>query len=752
MSQKTYLAILKGGIFLCFLSVFFVFKNLLFPYITSKQIYFNILVEILFVFWIGFIVKYPEWRPKKNWITIGLTAFFITITMSAITGVDFVMSFWGNIERMLGIFHLLHFFFFYLIIITVFRSWKDWKWLLIIATATGTLVGLHGIAQHYEIIKSPWGSARIIATIGNAAYVGAYAIFMMYFAGILMFREKNWVLRSVYILVIIINFFTMIFSGTRGAIYGFAASLFLISLFYGLLNQNKRIKLASIGVLVALVLIFVTLFAMKNNPAVANNVFLGRMTNVSLSDPTMHTRLLSWKAAWKDFPHHPLLGTGWGNYAITFDKYFDPIFLSYTSGETYFDRAHNNLVDITSTSGILGIATYFFFFGAVVYYLIIGYRKKNITLADFSLIIGLVAAYFIQNLFVFDSLVTYISLMVLLGYILYLSQGDEYNLAKNKPIQAEGNKEFVALVIAGILSLIVMYQYNIKVYNMLDATIMGQQYASQGDILNVYNYYKKASDYDTVLNRDSRNTYIRVISSSLDALQKIDKKKAQEIIDFAISEGEKNIKNNPYDSLMQMQQAQLYDTVSRYYYNDKEKFAEYNSLALDAINKSIKASPGRMPIYFYQAQIYMARGDKNKAIDSLKYAASLNANFPESFCQLARVYFFYKMDKEGYETMDKCVDGGAPNLQPAELVKQLVNHYLEKKDWKKIINLMNRLTVIEPGVVKNWIDLARLYEQQGDYDSAITAAKQAITVDATLKDSGAQYIAGLEQKKKGAGK
>ena len=64
MSQKLYLNILKGGIFASFVIVFLVFKNLLFPYITSKQIPFNILMEILFVFWVGFIVKYSEYRPK----------------------------------------------------------------------------------------------------------------------------------------------------------------------------------------------------------------------------------------------------------------------------------------------------------------------------------------------------------------------------------------------------------------------------------------------------------------------------------------------------------------------------------------------------------------------------------------------------------------------------------------------------------------------------------------------------------------
>ena len=139
MSQKIYLTILRSGIYFSLICVFFVFKGFLFPYITSKQIPFNMIMEVLFVFWVAFIVKYPEYRPKKSWITFGLFGFFAVMVMSCITGVDFNLSFWGDVERMLGAFHILHFFLFYLIVITVFREWKDWKVLFIASVLVAVL-------------------------------------------------------------------------------------------------------------------------------------------------------------------------------------------------------------------------------------------------------------------------------------------------------------------------------------------------------------------------------------------------------------------------------------------------------------------------------------------------------------------------------------------------------------------------------------------------------------------------------------
>ena len=144
MSQKLYLRILQAGVCLSFFIVFWVNKDFLFPYITSKQIPFNILMEVLFVIWLTFIVKYKEYRPKLSYITFGLAFFFGVMILSCFTGVDFNLSFWGDVERMLGAFHILHFFILYLVIITVFRKWSDWRILYILSIVVAVFVSFKG--------------------------------------------------------------------------------------------------------------------------------------------------------------------------------------------------------------------------------------------------------------------------------------------------------------------------------------------------------------------------------------------------------------------------------------------------------------------------------------------------------------------------------------------------------------------------------------------------------------------------------
>src|SRR5574344_1241989 len=100
MSQPWYRFILKLGTYASLASLFLLNKHFYFPYITSKQLYFNILIEVLAVIWVAYLWKYPADRPKKSWITRGWLAYLAVVLLTCFTGIDFNLSFWGDLERM----------------------------------------------------------------------------------------------------------------------------------------------------------------------------------------------------------------------------------------------------------------------------------------------------------------------------------------------------------------------------------------------------------------------------------------------------------------------------------------------------------------------------------------------------------------------------------------------------------------------------------------------------------------------------
>lgn len=757
MSQKTYLFILKAGIYAVFLCFFFLFKNLLFPYITSKQIPFNILIEILFVFWLTFIIKYPHWNPfktkgkkTKNLVTLGLTAFFAVLTLTCFTGADFNLSFWGDIERMLGVFHLLHFLVFYFIIITVMRDWKDWKILIIISLITCFFISLHGLNTN-----------RHHSTIGNTAYIAGLIIFGIYFAFILFAKEtkyKYW--RLLYFLPLPVLLLEFVACKISGAYVGLGFSLLCFLLIYGLSiivrekkeDKNKKINKKALALLIVFLVISSTtyLFFTNKDSAIVSKIIEknSSIREISIKKNTFQTRLISWKAAMLDFKEHWLLGIGHGNYALIFDKHFDASFYNYSRSETYFDRAHNNLIDIASTAGIFGLLTHLFIFVAIGIYLFKAFFRNRITPIEFSLISVLFIAYFVQNLAVFDSFVTYVSLMILLGYVHFIANTDEEEGNTNR-LLAEGdnnlnNKEINVLIASGIIIIIIMYQFNILPLKMLDKVIKGQILFGQNKLKEAIAMYDEALSYETVLDRDGRDTLVRSLIARSNQLLSLGDQEAEEAINFGIDIMERNLKYSPGDSLMNMQMARMYDVGFRIV-KDKEKKKQYAERSLEAIERSIKASPGRIPVHFIKSQFLVNQGRVKEALEILKYAKSLNEDYFETDCQIAQVYLIDNQEENGFKAMDNCLENnGTSYIGMKSVVEKAINHYADKQDFVKLTMLYEHFSRFDRKNPKIWINLAKLYAQMGKKDEAENAAKQAVKLDKNLEKDVEEFIKNLE--------
>ncbi|MDD5527630.1 MAG: O-antigen ligase family protein [Patescibacteria group bacterium] len=804
MSQKVYLWILKTGVILSFLCVFFVFRSLLFPYITSKQISFNILIEVLLVFWLAFIIKYPQWNPFKNWrqswpfnlfkqqpvepeiaaqgevmekfagkkkapansepmpamvpqnlITLSALVFFTVILISCFTGVDSHMSFWSNAERMLGVYHILHFFALYLISITVFRDWRDWQ-----IVFTALTLAAAGVA-----IGSFQGASY--STLGNSLYAAVFMIFAFYFVLLLFFHKEGNDVKKGYspwkwFYFLAVPFLYLQFSKVNkageaiGILMGVASFIFL----FGIINKRRALRIISWILTAAVIGLIVFAFIFHNNPLIKQNRILSRFNT---DRATFQTRLLSWEAGVKDFHNHWLLGTGFGNYAIIFDKYFQAEFYNYSMSETYFDRAHNNIVDLTSTTGILGILAYLSILSVVGIYLVRALKRGRIKPVEFCVIASLLVAYFVQNLDVFDSFVTYMCLMIVLGYIHWLANTEEDRGNSRALLSLGGqngfaDREIFALIGAGAVAAFLIYNYAILPVQTFSGVIQGQMAFNQGNVATGVQLYKDALANNNPLERDSRSMLERAVADYAWNISKLPQAQAADIIAFTVQEGEKNLSSNPHDSLMQMELARVYD-VGYKIVADPALRAAYGKAALDRINGSIASSPERVPVYFIKAQIQIGQNKIDDAIATLEKAASISSAFSDTYCQLAQVYLIKQnnliakktatstvdeLGAKAWTAMDACLaSDGAKNLAVADVIKESINHYADKQDMDKVIALYEQLTQYESNA-QYFVTLAKLYQQKGEINKAIAAAQQAASIDPTLKSDVEAYVKQLQ--------
>ncbi len=728
MSPKIYLRILQGGLIASLFFVLFVFPGLLFPYISSKQLPFNILMEALAAIWLVFIWRYPEFRPRLNLMIYGLLAYFAAILLSCFTGVDFNLSFWGDIERLLGFFQIFHFLIFFFILITVFRTWPEWRALLFSSVVVAVMVSLWGLL-----------GKNSYSTIGNTAYVSGYLIFNLFFSALLFLRTRsNW--RFAYLAPVLLMFLQFKNMHTSGAIIGLAASIFLVILLVGILTVNKKLKYSLLGVFALGVIAIVFLFS-QQHAAWFETSFL---RNLTAQKATFQTRLLSWEGAARDFKYHPWLGTGFGNYAIIFDKQFNPKFLNYDRVETYFDRAHNNLIDIVSTTGIIGLLTYLSIFVFVLFYLYLGLKKNGFKISqeaagrrnlEIVFILGLLAAYFIQNLAVFDSLVTYIALMIILGFVYWLPKEEALAAEESNQIQVSSflkneEREWLALVGLSIIALIAIFQFNVKPLKMMSGVITGYSEILRGKSELGINDFK-ASLTGTPLDRDGRSVLINLALGSPDFLSTLEPNKLEAAYNYIVSLSEANLEYNPHDNLANLQLAQVYDLGGRIFYQDGTKGQEYFNKAIAQVEKAINASPGRIPVYFAKAQSLFLSGRVDEAIEVLNYAASLNPNFPYTYCRLAQVYIMGDKMDQVKDSLDKCVDGeAAGQLGSGNSLMSAASYLVEQKDFARAIKVVEKLTEGYGDNADVWFNLTKLYLIVGDIDKAAVAAEKTIAIDA----------------------
>ncbi|MEK7085277.1 MAG: hypothetical protein AAB904_01975, partial [Patescibacteria group bacterium] len=255
-----------------FLSRFFIFaaaavplfwsSNFFFPYTFTKTFLFRASVELAFLFWLPLAVSPParfyggQQRPETgrlgaiktllaqfrfSRIMTVLLALFALGWVAAIFSPNFRGSFWSDYERMMGLLTYSHFIAFVAIAISVFREQRWWERVFLFSLGISGLIALYGIWQKIFL-----GVGRIESTFGNAAFLASYLLIHIFIALVMVMRERKINLKSVSITaVLFINFLALLFTGTRGALTGFAAGSVLFLVLLARKNGEKNDALFS---------------------------------------------------------------------------------------------------------------------------------------------------------------------------------------------------------------------------------------------------------------------------------------------------------------------------------------------------------------------------------------------------------------------------------------------------------------------------------------------------------------------------
>ena len=387
-------------------------KELIFPFVFSKLIFFQILIGITFPAYAILAWMEPRYRPRKHPLILAIGGYFVALVLSTVFSVDPLRSWWGNQERMNGLFTLLHFFAWFLMLTSLVRTWKEWEWVLRAQVLIGGLVALTAIWQRWvnpEVFLYK-ASSRVGGILDNPIYQGMYQMFMLFLLALLALKTRVrawWITYGVLALLALAGF---VASQSRGPLVGLFAGLFVSALCFGFLSKERRYRMAAAGSVFAAIAGYAALYFARGTELVLS---LGLNRFVDFTS-TSSTRLIAWKIAWEGFKARPLTGWGLDTFHLIFNANYNPASLRYSLYETWFDRAHNTVLDVLSMTGVVGIVTFFAIFAVLFWSVYRAYKRGDLDLSFTALLTGLPVAYFVQNLFVFDHPAGFI-----LSYLLY---------------------------------------------------------------------------------------------------------------------------------------------------------------------------------------------------------------------------------------------------------------------------------------------------------------------------------------------
>jgi len=720
-----------GLIGICFIPLL-VRSNYYFPFIVPKTLAFRIIVEILFLAFLGLAIIKKEYRPKINLILVLFFLYLITVFLSSALAGTFQLSFWSNNERSEGLLLMVHLFLFLLILSNFLRRIKDWIILFEFSFLSSLLVSFIALGQHLNwnwLIESS-GGERLASTMGNAGYTAGYLIFNIFFGLILFFfkesRYLSW-FRTYYILGILLQIFVVFNTLTRGGIIALFFSLFVFVAYLTFyhLGENKVVR--NIGLIILLIaIVFVSfLFLSRDSDWVQNSGALRRITHISLSDTTFQNRLVTWDSAFQGFKEKSILGYGYENFYQVFDKYFNAKIYRHAGSVVWFDRAHNMIFDRLITGGLVGLLLYLAVLLAPLVYIwkwfIKNRENKNYLMpVIFTLVM---MAYFIQNLLIFEALVTYIPLFIVLAFLSQFCPNYFEKFSQSK------KPYLILLTISIIIFLPVLFSVNVRLASankgLIDAMIKTQKKETEA----AYNRFVDVLEMNTPYNQEYRQHFAEFVTGSItsDLVNANWQKKAAL---RTIQEFDKQIEEKP-------KSARNYLMFMRFL-NKAYKFnVEWLNKSLDLGKKAAQLSPTRPQVYNEMAytQIYLGKyyesiGSMEKAnqvfnqsVINTEKALALNDRVMESYINVIMILFTVGQNDKVQIYLSQ-MDEISLDYHREDVLKRMVNSAIYARDYNWASKFNKELTELVPDKPDHWINLALSYAYLGQKEKAIETAEK----------------------------
>jgi oligosaccharide repeat unit polymerase len=731
-------AIISGLFFIPFIP-FVVSKSLLFPFITGKGFTFRIITEIIFGLWAILALSDVQYRPKWNLIAKSICVFVAVVLLADLFSKFPYKSLWSNYERMEGFVTIVHLALYYFVLSGMFKTSLWWKRFIDTNIIASVILACYGFLQLAGKITINQGGVRLDATFGNASYLAIYMVFSMFFALLLLYREKNKIWQWMYGVAFIMQAVVLYYTATRGAILGFIGGILITALVVAWKEkENKALrKMATwlLGAVIVVVLLFITV---RNTSFVQNSPVLSRFATLSVSDLQTQGRYYVWPMALKGVAERPILGWGQESFNYVFNKFYNPAMYNQ---EQWFDRTHDIFLDWLINAGVVGLLSYISLYAALLYILwakpkgspehfaeqnVLG-EKSTFSIEEKGLITGLMLAYIFHNIFVFDNLISYIMFFTVLAWVGANSQQVEHNEQGIKPpmnFSSETLNYFLTPLIV-IIMVGSIYFVNVPAILASQSLIGAISNQTGGPQVNLDNF-KKAISYNSFGSSEILEQLVGV-STQIVTAQSVSGDVRQGFLTLTTDQITKKIKETPDDARYLLLAGSFFNRVGQY------------DTAIPYLTDAVKNSPTKSTMYFELGSSYLGKSDYPKALDIFAQGYNLEQNNPDAQAIYA-IGGIYNGKTDIIKEMFAKL--GQDKVMSDDRILQT---YVNIKDYTAAINILTYRVLKDPTNYNTELNLASVYASAGQKTKAIQIIQDVEGKNPTLKAQLDTYIQQLSK-------
>ncbi|OGS07698.1 MAG: hypothetical protein A2270_09005 [Elusimicrobia bacterium RIFOXYA12_FULL_51_18] len=287
-----------------------------------------------------------------------------------------------------------------------------------LAMSVGGLASIYGVLQYFGVeliwarLLNPYGN-RSVSTFGNPNFVSSYIVMLLPFALAYLLAARKTPQRFFYGFLFLSYEAMLMASLTRSSWIGAAAAMASVFTF-----KEYRLKFLEnknfLGWFLAGALVFLFIWPAQSLKPFSSGLTerlsegTGRMVSPSALSlgavpgkiySSFHQRLLIWTSAWQMGLEGPMLGKGWGLFENFYPFYQGRLLCNFENIRflrTHANNAHNEIMEMFSQTGILGLGIYLWLFAVLFaaflrYYRSSGPEERYWTVPFAAAIIGMLA-------------------------------------------------------------------------------------------------------------------------------------------------------------------------------------------------------------------------------------------------------------------------------------------------------------------------------------------------------------------------